>query len=142
MVFWDLDVRRVNLHRFTELLNIYWYIGNIWTYGPWYHSVTAIKVCSFSYISFREVELLFPVAALFIIFLCFFQISGIYVVILPSSCCILESPKKSEPQSGHPTDPEGILLPEKLSFHLTQPPLLKRVQISFILDATSDPNCT
>lgn len=81
------------------------YVTNIWTYGPWYHSVAAIKVYSFSYISFRELELYFPVAELFIIFLWLFQISGIYPVILPLiilvNCSILESPKKSEPHSGH-----------------------------------------
>lgn len=114
--------------------------------NPWHHSVAAIKVCSFSYISFREVELLFPADELFIIFLWLFQISGIYLIILLLimlvNCSILQSSKKSEPWLGHVTDPEDILLPEKLSFHLTWPSLSNRMQKSFILNATSDHSCT
>lgn len=100
------------------------YVTNIWMYGLWYHSVAAKKVCSFSYISLRKVELAsWIICNFFLAFPNFRYLSSHTPPYLLVNCSILESPKKSEPWSDQLRDPEDIFPPENLSFHLSWPSL-------------------
>lgn len=115
------DLHGMNLHKFRKLqcnqsLNIWPMIAFCCSNKRMVHLIHFIQrgrtvlLLSLNYISFRSG---------------FFQISDIYPVILTfimlSNCNILQSSQEFEPQSGHLMDAEDILLPEKLSCHLTWP---------------------